>query len=83
MLRNKHAHSHSLYNITSVVVLFAYQIMLNISASIGVTKILQKKLYYRFNCMIFAMQSQNVGQNFVSLPLEHDRVCIVSIFRYL
>ena len=45
MLQNKRSNSHSLYSMTSVVVLFAYPIMLNSSTRNGVTKILPRKLY--------------------------------------
>ena len=48
MLQNKQSNSHSLYSMTSVVVLFAYPIKLNISTRNGVTKILPKKLYCYF-----------------------------------
>ena len=43
MLRNKLR--HSLYSMTSVVVLFVYRIKLNISTGKRVTKILSKMLY--------------------------------------
>ena len=48
MLQNKQSNSHSLYIMTSVVVLFAYPIKLNILTRNGVTKILPKKLYCYF-----------------------------------
>ena len=49
-LRNKQSHSHLLHNMTSVIVLFVYQIKkLNISRRKGVTKILSKTLYCYFN----------------------------------
>ena len=48
MLRNKQFRGHSLYNMTSVVVLFAYLIKLNISTTSAVTKILPKRLYCCF-----------------------------------
>ena len=49
MLQNKQSNGYSLYSMTSVVVLFAYPIKLNISTRKGVTKILPKKLHYNFN----------------------------------
>ena len=48
MLQNKQFNSHSLCNMTSVVVLFAYPIKFNILTRNGVTKILPKKLYCYF-----------------------------------
>ena len=48
MLQNKQSNSHSLYSMTSVVVLFAYPIKLNILTRNAVTKILPKKLYFYF-----------------------------------
>ena len=44
MLQNKQSNSHSLYSMTSVVVLFAYPIKLTILTRNRVTKILPKKL---------------------------------------
>ena len=44
MLQNRQSNRHSLYSMTSVVVLFAYVIKSNISTRKGVTKILPKKL---------------------------------------
>ena len=46
MLQNKQSQSHSLYSMTSVVVLCAYGIKLNISTTKGVTKIQPTKLNY-------------------------------------
>ena len=48
MLQNKQFNRHSLYSMTSVVVLFAYPVKLNILTRNGVTKILPKKLYCYF-----------------------------------
>ena len=48
MLQNKRFNRHSLYSMTSVVVLFVYSMKLNISTKNGVTKILLKKLYCGF-----------------------------------
>ena len=48
MPQNKQSNSHSLNSMTSVVVLFAYPIKLNILTRNGVTKILPKKLYCYF-----------------------------------
>ena len=48
MLQNKQSNSHSLYSMTSVVVLFAYPVKLNILTRNRVTKILPKKLYCYF-----------------------------------
>ena len=45
---HKQFHRHSLYSMTSVVVLFVYRIKLNILKSKTVTKILPKKLYCDF-----------------------------------
>ena len=45
ILQNKQSNRYLLYSMTSVVVLFAYPIKLNISTSKRVTKILPKKLY--------------------------------------
>ena len=50
---------------TSVAVLFAYQIKLNISTWKRVTKILPKKLYCHFNLSL-QCNKKNVGRNFVS-----------------
>ena len=44
ILQNKQSNRHSLYSMTSVVVLFAYPIKLNILTRNVVTKILPKKL---------------------------------------
>ena len=49
MLQNKQSDRHSLYSMTSVVVFFAYPIILNILTRKGVSKILPKKLHYNFN----------------------------------
>ena len=49
MLQNKQSNRYSLYSKTSVVVLFAYPIKVNISTRNRVTKILPKKLHYIFN----------------------------------
>ena len=49
MLQNKQSNRYSLYGMTSVVVLFAYPIRLNISTRKRVTKILPEKLYSNFN----------------------------------
>ena len=46
MLQNKQS---VLYSMTSVIVLFAYPIKLNILKRNRVTKILPKKLHYNFN----------------------------------
>ena len=49
---------------TSVVVLFAYPIKLNVLTKNGVTKILPKKLHCHF--ILFSQYNhQNAGQNFV------------------
>ena len=48
-LRNMLFHSHSLYSMKSVIVLFAFPVKLNISTGKGVTKILPKKLYCHFH----------------------------------
>ena len=48
MLQNKQSNSHSLYSMTSVVVLFPYPIKSNISTRNGITKILPPKLYCYF-----------------------------------
>ena len=48
MLQNKQFIRHSLYSMTSVVVLFAYSIKLNISTKKRARKILLKKLYCYF-----------------------------------
>ena len=42
MLQNKRSNRHSLYSVTSVVVLFAYPIKLNIMTRNGVTKFYQR-----------------------------------------
>ena len=62
---NKQSNRYSLYGMTSVVVLFAYPVKLNISTRKGVTEILPKKLYNHFNGP-FQCNQENVGQNFVS-----------------
>ena len=49
MRQNKQSNRHSLYSMTSVVVLFAYPIKLNILTKKRVTKIQPKKLHYNFN----------------------------------
>ena len=49
ILQNKQSNRYSLYSMTSVVVLFACPIKLNISTRKGVTKIPSKKLYNYFN----------------------------------
>ena len=46
MLQNKQFNRHSLYSMTSVVVLFAYSIKLNISTKKRVRKILLKKVIF-------------------------------------
>ena len=48
MLQNKQFNRRSLYSMTSVDVLFAYSIKLNISTKKRVRKILLKKLYCYF-----------------------------------
>ena len=45
MLRNRQSHSHLLYSMKSVVVLFAYPKKSNISTKKGATKIIENKLY--------------------------------------
>ena len=50
---------------TSVVVLCAYRVKLNVSTRKGVTEIVPKELYYHFNWS-FECNQENVGQNFVS-----------------
>ena len=64
MLQNKQSNRHSLYSMTSAVVLFAYPIKFNISTGSAVTKILPKKYCY-FNRSSQCNQ-QNVGQKLVS-----------------
>ena len=65
MLQNKQFNRYSLYSMTSVVVLFAYPVKLNISTRKWVTQILPKKLYDHFNWS-FQCKQENVGQNFIS-----------------
>ena len=49
MLKNIQSNRHSLYGMTSVAVLFAHPIKVNISTRKEDTQLLQRKLYNHFN----------------------------------
>ena len=57
MVQSEQSNSHSLYSITSVVVLFAYPIKLNMLTKNGVTKILLIKGVILLSYLIFSIQN--------------------------
>ena len=62
MLPNKQSRRHSLCNVMSHVLLFAYRIKLNVSTKNTVTKILQKKLHCELN-LSFQRNAENTSKN--------------------
>ena len=61
MLQNKQSHRHSLCNVMSHVVLFAYSINLNMLTKSTVTKILQKKIYCEFKLSFQCNRENTLG----------------------